>query len=153
MGMGWKAPLPPTFILRFQKALAVVMTREAQGVVLGHGTLHQNTPGFSRTSCTPRDLSDQLKRAFCGAKIWNAEALLRQQNTNQCDVRKIMTFRYHLCPNKHIDGTGSKVVEQLIQCMSSGRIPVHASDRGMLKNRCKLGFYRLRTCSYFLQVF
>src|SRR5437867_8910739 len=72
-------------------------------------SLHED---FSRRFAAPGasgDLRQQLKRSFACAEIGQMQRKIGVDDSDECDVRKMQTFRNHSCAHQNVDLASAKI--------------------------------------------
>src|SRR6202035_139800 len=100
------------------------------------------------------NLREQLKCAFCRAKIRQAELRIRGDDSNQSDALEVMPLCNHLRADENIDFSGSKIGKHLlIGPFGADRVAVQAPDLGAGEFLAQFFFELLGSCPKKINVF
>ena len=113
----------------------IVVARELNRGTERRVGLHENFAGCFAASGASRDLGEKLERAFAGAEIGQMQSKIGVDDADQRDVRKMQTFRDHLCADQNIDLAGAKIAQRFaIRFLARHRVGVHAAHDRFRKN-------------------
>ena len=87
----------------FDEAEIIMLGGAANGVVIQVVRLHQYASGQFATAGAARDLGKQLKDAFGGAEVGQAERMIDPQHADQRDAVDVVAFGDHLRADQQID--------------------------------------------------
>src|SRR5688572_13640973 len=93
--VGMVLPVSQFFVV---KTFVVLRARMPQCVVIRMIRLNQNSPRPITTTCTPRNLGNQLKRSLRRSEIRQSQSCINGNNSHQSHIRKVVTLGQHLGP-------------------------------------------------------
>src|SRR5216683_1294959 len=127
--------------LLFEVAGKIVMPRKLNRWAKRRVGLYENFAGcFSATGASSH-LSEQLKSAFTSAEIRQMQCEIGVDDSNQCDIRKMQTFRDHLRADEDVDFPGAKGEQCFaIRVFARHRIGVHPPNHCARKKLRHIGF-------------
>ena len=99
--------------------------------------LHVNAAALFAAAGAPRDLRDQLKRAFRGPEIGQVQCRIGVDHADQRDVGEVQPFSDHLSAQQHLDFAATKSRERfLVAAGFAHRVGVHPQASGA-RNRSR----------------
>ena len=86
----------------FKKGQIILTCGDLDGVVFRIIRFHQNFAGQRAAPCASGHLGEELKCAFGGAKVRQAELRIRGDDADQRHALKIVAFGHHLRAHQDI---------------------------------------------------
>src|SRR5438067_2412156 len=99
----WKIAALTKLELLLEITGEIMMPRELNRGRKRSVSLHKNFPWRLTPSSTSSHLCEKPKRPFASAEIGQMQRQIRINNSNQRHVRKMQTFRDHLCADENVD--------------------------------------------------
>ena len=85
------------------EAFVVLFGGKTDGVVIGIQSLNHHAAGRIAAAGAPGSLGEELKRAFGGAEIGNAESDIGKHDTDKRDIGNVVAFGDHLRADKNVE--------------------------------------------------
>ena len=89
--------------LFFVKPPIVIFFNKLEAVMVGAIALNQDLSWEIAPTCPSRDLSEKVKGSFGGSEVREGQGVVGRNDTNQGDVRKVMTLGNHLSASEDVD--------------------------------------------------
>ena len=116
----------------FDEAEIIMLGGAADGVVIHVVRLHQDATGQVPTTGATRDLGEQLKDAFGGTEVRQAECVIDAKHADQRDTVNVVALGNHLRADQQIHFAAVQAPENafVIAMMAHG-VAIHAGNAGV----------------------
>jgi hypothetical protein len=142
----WIAELPAVLDLSIEETEIVLRGGRDNRVMFGLKRLQDRLAALFSPPRSPDHLRKKLTRPFGGSEIRKVERLIRQEDTDQRDMRQIQPFRHHLRADQDVGLAPNQGFQNrfVFAALSDG-VAVHPGDTRVGKVVAKLLFHPLRS--------